>query len=218
MQDLVRLGRRLVDLGLSRGTAGNISILSESGDVVGSPSGSDLGELEPDRLSRLTRQAEGSLVQESGPKASKEMAMHAAMYRRFGAGIVVHTHSFHAVQASCLPPWSEFCAVPPHAPYFVMTVGNLPLIPYRHPGDLALGELLDEKELDFRAALLAHHGLILYAEDVDTAIAATVEIDEACRLAVSLAGVPEARVLETVVASELARRNGRPWGRRRGGA
>ncbi|MEY8654981.1 class II aldolase/adducin family protein [Brachybacterium paraconglomeratum] len=120
---------------------------------------------------------------ESGPKASKEMAM----YRRFGAGVVVHTHSFHAVQASCLPPWAGHCAVPPDAPYFAMTIGNLPLSPYRHPGDPTLGDLLDERELDFRAALLSHHGLILYAERVDAAIAATVEIDEACRLAVSLA-------------------------------
>lgn len=213
-QELVRLGRRLVDLGLSRGTAGNISILTGGGEVIGSPSGSDLGELDPDRLSHLSRRAEGALEPESGPKASKEMAMHAAMYRRFGAGVVVHTHSFHAVQASCLPPWAEHCAVPPYAPYFAMTIGNLPLIPYRHPGDPVLGDLLDERELDFRAALLEHHGLILYAETVDTAIAATVEIDEACRLAVSLAGVAEARALEAAAVSELARRNGRPWGRR----
>lgn len=218
MQELIRLGGRLVDLGLSRGTAGNISILSGEGEVIGSPSGSDLGELDPDRLSHLSRHSDGALVQESGPKASKEMAMHAAMYRRFGAGVVVHTHSFHAVQASCLPPWSEHCAVPPYAPYFAMTIGNLPLIPYRHPGDPALGDLLDERELDFRAALLAHHGLILYAETVDAAIAATVEIDEACRLAVSLAGVHAARALETTAAAELARRNGRPWGLRGNGA
>lgn len=213
-QELVRLGRRLVDLGLSRGTAGNISILSDGGEVIGSPSGSDLGELDSDHLSRLSRRADGALVQESGPKASKEMAMHAAMYRRCGAGAVVHTHSFHAVQASCLPPWSEHCAVPPYAPYFAMTIGNLPLIPYLHPGDPALGDLLDERELDFRAALLAHHGLILFAETVDAAIAATVEIDEACRLAVSLEGVAGAQVLDGRATSELARRNGRPWGLR----
>lgn len=213
-EQLVDLGHRLVALGLSRGTAGNISIRDGDGTVVASPSGTDLGSLDAGNLSVLTTSASGALEQISGPKASKEIPMHAALYRRFGAGVVVHTHSFHAVQSSCLPPWAEHCAVPPYAPYFAMKVGNCPLIPYRHPGDPALGALLDELDLDFRAALLAHHGLILFAETVDEAIAATVELEEACRLAVSLAQTPQARTLEADAVAELAARNGRPWGPR----
>lgn len=213
-EQLVELGRRLVTLGLSRGTAGNISIRDHDGTVVASPSGTDLGALDAHELSVLTTSASGELEQVSGPKASKEVPMHAALYRRFGAGVVVHTHSFHAVQSSCLPPWSEHCAVPPHAPYFAMKVGNCPLIPYRHPGDPALGTLLDDLDLDFRAALLAHHGLILFAETVEEAIAATVELEDACRLAVSLAQMPQARTLEPDAVAELAAKNGRPWGPR----
>lgn len=211
-EDLALLGRRLVELGLSRGTAGNISIREPGGTVVASPSGTDLGALDPAQLSVLTSTPSGALEQVSGAKASKEVPMHAAMYRRFGAGVVVHTHSFHAVQSSCLPPWTPHCAIPPYAPYFAMKIGNLPLIPYRHPGDPALGELIDEVDLEFRAALLAHHGLVLFAETVDEAIAATVELDDACRLAVSLAQIPQARALEEEAVAELAARNGRPWG------
>lgn len=217
-EELVRLGHSLVELGLSKGTAGNISLLAETGEAVASPSGSDLGRLDVDNLSRLTRSDDGTLAQISGPKVSKEVPMHAAMYRRFGPGVVVHTHSFHAVQSSCVPAWAPHCAIPPYAPYFMMKIGNLPLIPYRHPGDPALGTLIDEVDLDFRAALLAHHGLILFAETVDEAISATVELDEACRLAVGLARVVGAQPLDESMLSELAYRNGRPWGRRLGGA
>jgi ribulose-5-phosphate 4-epimerase/fuculose-1-phosphate aldolase len=212
--DLVDLGRRLVELGLSRGTAGNISVCTQEGDMVASPSGTDLGALRPDGLSRLSRADDGTLRQVAGPKASKEMPLHAAMYRRSGPGVVVHTHSFHAMQSSCLPPWSEHCAIPPHAPYFAMKIGNCPLIPYRHPGDPELGTLIDELDLEFRAALLAHHGLVLAAATVDEAIAATVELEEACRLAVGFAQNPRARALPPEAVAELAERNGRPWGPR----
>lgn len=212
--DLVDLGRRLVSLGLSRGTAGNISVRTEDGEVVASPSGTDMGALDPDRLSWLTSTDDGALEQVTGPKASKEMSIHAAMYRRFGAGVVVHTHSFHAVQSSCLPAWSEHCAIPPYAPYFAMKVGNCPLIPYRHPGDPELGTLIDGVDLDFHAVLLAHHGLVLVASTIDEAVAATVELEEACRLAVSLEQVSRARMLDELSVAELAQRNLRPWGPR----
>lgn len=212
--DLVELGRRLVSLGLSRGTAGNLSARNEDGQVVATPSGTDMGTLDPEQLSRLTTTVRGGLEQVSGPKASKEMPIHAALYRRFGAGVVVHTHSFHAVQSSCLPPWSAHCAVPPYAPYFAMKIGNCPLIPYRHPGDPELGTLIDDVDLDFHAALLAHHGLILVARTVDEAVTAAVELDEACRLAVSLEQAPRARQLDETSVAELAERNGRPWGPR----
>lgn len=214
--DLVDLGRRLVALGLSRGTAGNISVRTEEGDVVASPSGTDMGALDPDQLSWLTSTNDGALTQVSGPKASKEMPIHAAMYRRFGPGVVVHTHSFHAVQSSCLPAWSAHCAIPPYAPYFAMMVGNCPLIPYRHPGDPELGALIDGVNLDFHAVLLAHHGLVLIASTVDEAVSATVELEEACRLAVSLEHVPRATALDDVSVAELAERNHRPWGPRFG--
>lgn len=212
--DLIELGERLVDLGLSRGTAGNISVRTPDGRVVASPSGTDMGRLDRDGLSRLTTGDDGALEQISGPKASKEMPLHAALYRRFGAGVVVHTHSFHAVQSSCLPPWTEHCAVPPFAPYFAMKIGNCPLIPYRHPGDPELGTLIDAVDLDFHAVLLAHHGLALVARTVDEAVTATVELDEACRLAVSLETVPRARTLDAASVAELAERNQRPWGPR----
>lgn len=212
--DLVELGRRLVDLGLARGTAGNISIREDDGTVLASPSGADLGALDRDRLSVLATAPDGTVEQHDGPKATKEMPIHAALYSRFGPGVVVHTHSFHAVQSSCLPPWTEHCAIPPYAPYFAMKVGNCPLVPYRHPGDPELGELIDALDVDFHAVLLAHHGPALVAPTVDEAVTATVELEDACRLAVSLAQTPGARPLDSDSTAELAARNNRPWGPR----
>lgn len=216
VEDLVELGRRLVALGLSRGTAGNISILAKEGRAVASPSGTDMGALDRDQLSWLGATNDGELELLSGPKASKEMPIHSAFYRRFGPGVVVHAHSFHAVQCSCLPAWNEHCAVAPYTPYFAMKIGNCPLIPYRHPGDPELGSLIDAVDVDFHAALLAHHGLVLFARTIDEAVSATVELEEACRVAVSLEQVSRAETLDDASLAELAERNRRPWGPRRG--
>lgn len=219
-QGLVDLGRRLVDLGLVRGTAGNISVADGSGRVACSPSGTSLGELHPDQVSILEFTENRDLRAVGGPRPTKETAIHAALYRRSGGenatGVVVHTHSFHAMQASCLPAWSAHSAIPPYAPYFVMKVGNCPLIPYRHPGDPELGQLMDEVEVRYEAALLAHHGLVLTADTADHAIESTVELEEACRLGVSLSTVPGAEPLQEQVAVDLAARHGKPWGNRAG--
>lgn len=211
---LIDLGRDLVTSGLVRGTAGNISISDAAGSVVLSPSGFDLGALTPETVSQGAFADDGSIRHVSGPPPTKEAPIHAAFHRRTGAGTIVHTHSFHAVQASCLPPWSEHCAVPPFTPYFPMKIGNCPLVPYRHPGDPDLGALIDAITVDFRAVLLAHHGLVVWAPTPAEAIAMTVELEDACRLMVGLAGTPEAQVLPARAVAELAARSGMPWGSR----
>lgn len=44
-----------------------------------------------------------------------------------------------AAAASCLEPVERVLRTSPASPYFLMRVGNLPLIPYRHPGSPRLG-------------------------------------------------------------------------------
>ena len=95
-------GRRAVDLGLSPGASGNVSVRTAE-HVLMSPTGVSLGELEPDVLSVLD--LDGTHV--DGPPPSKEYPLHLALYERVGdAGSVVHLHSPHATAASCLPPLS----------------------------------------------------------------------------------------------------------------
>ena len=48
-------------------------------------------------------------------------------------------------------PWSVDDIVPPITPYFVMKVGHVPLIPYRRPGDPAVGELVAQRIAAMRA-------------------------------------------------------------------
>jgi 3-dehydro-4-phosphotetronate decarboxylase len=205
-QDLRRAGARLVEAGLSPGSSGNISVLD--GDrILLSGTGSSLGALTDDDVAVLDR--EGRHLE--GARASKEWPLHTAFYRRdrsFRA--VVHVHSASAVAASCLEPWAEHSAVPPLTPYFVMRVGQTPLLPYRAPGDPKLGEDLLTCRWDVRAALLANHGSVVAGRDLDEAVDRAAELEEACRIALLTHGLPRRELAPDQVA-DLAHRWDSPW-------
>ena len=152
--ELVEAGRRVTELGLSAGSSGNLSV--RVGDrVLMSPTGAALDALAPDALSEL--RLDGGVI--GGPPASKEFPFHTAFYRRDAATrAVVHLHSPHATAVSLLAPWHERSAVRPLTPYFVMRVGQTPLVPYAPPGDARQADLIEALPFRFRAVLLQNHG------------------------------------------------------------
>lgn len=206
IEELVAAASRLAQLGLSSGSSGNISI--RSGEfIIMSPTGSDLSDLDPNNLSVL--KFDGTLV--SGPKASKEFPFHQAMYRRAQDNrAIIHVHSSHAVAVSCMEPWSPKSAVPPLTPYFVMRVGQSPLIPYAEPGDETQAKWIEDVSFPFRAALLQNHGLIAAHTSMQKAMEAAIELEEACKLTLLL-GNHKARTLERDQACQLAAKYASPW-------
>lgn len=204
--ELAAAGARLVEAGLSPGSTGNISVLSND-DILMSGTRTSLGALTDDGIAVLD--PDGRHL--GGAKPSKEWPLHAAFYRRDTAfRAVVHVHSASAVAASCLEPWAEHSAVPPLTPYFVMRVGQTPLLPYRAPGDPKLGEDLFGCPWEIRAALLANHGSVVVGRDLDEAVDRAAELEEACRVALLTHGLPR-RELDPDQVAELAHRWDSPW-------
>lgn len=71
-----------------------------------------------------------------GDPPSKEAALHRAVYKaRPAARAVVHLHSTYAVAVSCLADVDTENVLPPITAYYIMRVGQLPLLPYYPPGD-----------------------------------------------------------------------------------
>ncbi|KAA9156946.1 aldolase [Amycolatopsis acidicola] len=206
IDQLVEAGRRLAAAGISPGTSGNLSV--RDGDrMLITGTGADLGRLSEADVAEVGMDG-GRL---GGPRPSKEVSVHLAMYERNpGHTATVHVHSPHAVAVACLPPWSEASALPPLTPYFVMRVGQTPLIPYRAPGDPELGTLIAGHPLAFRAALLANHGQVTSGTGLDDALTAAVELEETCRIALLTDGRAP-RTLDAAAIAELTRRNGTSW-------
>ncbi|MFJ5697348.1 class II aldolase/adducin family protein [Arthrobacter sp. NPDC093139] len=204
---LIAAGVRIVDAGLSPGSSGNLSI-RDADRILITASGTSLGRLTAGDISVID--LDGTHV--GGIRPSKEWPLHVAFYRRDEAHrAVVHLHSPYAVAWSCLEPWAEHSAIPPLTPYFVMRVGQTPLMPYRHPGDSSLGTDLLASPWKLRAALMANHGSVVAGKDLDDAVDRAVELEEACRIAL-LTATTKRRILDEAQVCELAAEWGSPWG------
>ena len=77
-------------------------------------------------------------------------------------------------------------AIPPLTPYVVMRVGQVKLVPYVRPGDPAMGDMIRALGGKFTAVLLANHGPVVSAKDVETAAYASEELEETAKLVLLL--------------------------------
>lgn len=206
VDDLIAAGRALVDAGLSPGSSGNASV--RDGDrLLMTGTGTRLGALRPDDIAVLDLDG----VALGGARPSKEVALHVAMYARNPAHTaVVHVHSPSTVALSCLEPWAPHSAVPPLTPYTLMRVGQVPLLGFVPPGDPRMGALITDCPHPFRAALLANHGAVVSGDDLEGAVDSTVELEEACRIALLTHG-RERRLIAAEHVRAITDRWGTPW-------
>lgn len=184
--------------GLTGGASGNISVRTDDGGLLVTPTGVSMGRLDPARLSRFD--AKGNHI--GGDSPTKEMPLHAAFYEtRKSAGAVVHLHSTHAVALSMLPDTDPEDALPALTPYVVMRVGKVALLPFFLPGDSAIGDALRGLGGKRSAVLLANHGPVVAATDIEAAVYAMEELEETAKLALLLHGRSPRALNETQIAS-----------------
>lgn len=205
---ICRFAASLHARGLTPGSSGNISARTEDGGLLVTPTGSGFGALDPARLSRLD--AAGRLL--SGDPPTKEMPLHSAFYEtRAGAGAVVHLHSVHSVALSILPDTDPDCVLPPLTAYSVMRVGKVKLLPYFRPGDPAMGDAVRSLAGRRSAVLLANHGPVVAGKDLESAVFAMEELEEAAKLALLTRGMAPRGLNEAEIA-DLVRTFGAEWG------
>lgn len=186
-EDICNFAKSMFDRGLTAGASGNISARTQDGGLLVTPTGRSFGNLDPAKLSLFDSQ--GVFV--SGDKPTKEMPLHAAFYDTRGgkAGAVVHLHSTHSVALSMMPDIDPDNVLPPLTAYSIMRLGKVSLLPYFMPGDPAAGAALRGLAGKRAAVLLANHGPIVAAKDLQAAVYATEELEETAKLALLLAGV-----------------------------
>ena len=73
---IAQLGKSIFDRGLTFGSSGNISVRIDDGWLM-TPTGSNLGNLDPARISKLDDAGEHL----EGDKPTKESFLHIAMYQ-----------------------------------------------------------------------------------------------------------------------------------------
>jgi len=196
-EEMVRLGASFFQRGYATGSAGNLSLLLDDGTLLATPTGSCLGELDAQRLSKVTLQ--GGWI--AGDKPSKEIAFHRALYlNNPDCRAVVHLHSHYLTALSCLQNLDSQNCIRPFTPYVVMRVGDVPVVPYYKPGDARLAEDLALLAPRYRAFLLANHGPVVVGKSLQEAADNTEELEETARLMFTLGD----RAIRYLTADEVA--------------
>lgn len=157
--------------GLNRGTSGNVSARCGS-DMLVTPSGVPAGRLTAEHMVLI--RPDGSSP-EGALKPSSEWRMHQGILdRRPDVGAVVHCHSRHATILAC-------AGRPIPAMHYMVAVSggsSVPVAPYATFGSVELAQAVVEA-LDGRyATLMANHGQIVAAPNLDFALAIAEEVEE----------------------------------------
>ena len=155
---------------INQGTSGNLSIRHESGMLI-TPSGMAYSTLVPDDIVFVDGNGE-----HHGPrKPSSEWRIHHDIYKaRTDAGAILHAHPTDCAALACLnKPIPAF-----H--YMVAVAGgrDIRCAPYATFGTQALSNHVLDALQDRKACLMANHGLICLADDLDQALALAIEVEQ----------------------------------------
>ena len=208
---IVAAARHLGSDGQVTGTAGNLS--ERAGELVAiTPTGGALDSLTREQIAVVDldgEQVDGDLLPTS------ELGLHLGVYRRYGAGAVVHTH----------PPYgTALSAVLDELPvvhYQMLALGGpVRVAPYATFGSDELAEATLCALEDRAAALMASHGAIAYGIDLDVAMSQAALLEWACMLYWRAAAIGTPRALGPeqcmeVVATVVERGYGAPRERSR---
>lgn len=197
---VVEYGKKIITNGLTKGTGGNISIFNREEKLVAiSPSGIDYFDTKPEDVVVLT--LDGDVV-EGNKKPSSELDMHLIFYkRREDVNALVHTHSPYAKTIASLG-WD----LPPVS-YLVAFAGpNVRCAPYETFGTKELAERAYEGMVERRAVLLANHGLIAGAHNIETAFTIAEEIEFSAQIYYQAKAIGEPKLLSGEEMARLARK------------
>lgn len=179
--------RRLGAAGLLIGTAGNVSVRVGERVAV-TATGAVLAQLTAGQVSVVD--LDGKVV--AGTlRPTSELELHLGVYRRYGAGAVVHTHAPMATALSCV--LDEL----PCIHYQLLALGgSVRVAPYATFGTPELAESVLGALEGRSAALMASHGALTHGPTLDKAVEHALLLEWACGVYQHAAALGTPRVLD----------------------
>lgn len=142
---------------------GNVSLRVGPQRFLVTPAGAHLGRLAPDELVVIDHT--GAAL--DGGTPTSEAALHLAVYAaRPDVHAVVHAHPTAAVALLL----AGLDLAPPRLPDVVLTLGEVPTVPYIRTGSQALAEAVGEMARGHDALLLDRHGVVTVGSSLERAV------------------------------------------------
>ena len=166
---LCEAARRMTELGLNQGTAGNLSIRTEKGFLI-TPTGADCASLKPEGLvpMRFDGSHEGPLL------PSSEWQFHRDIFQaRPEVNAVLHAHPMFCTTLACLRLGI------PSFHYMIAVAGgpDIRCAPYATFGSEELSLHAVEALRGRLACLLANHGMIAVGVSIEKALKLAHEVE-----------------------------------------
>jgi len=182
---VVEICRRMYERGYVVATEGNVSVRLRSGEILVTATRVRKREIATGDLVRLTP---GGVRVAGSPRPSSEAALHTLIYsKRSDINAVVHAH----------PPCCSAFAVAGKRlrvgaiPEVLVEFGDIPLVPFAVPGTGKLPKAITPHLMKSNFFLLANHGVVSCAADLEEAYDLVERAEHAARillLAESLGG------------------------------
>jgi L-fuculose-phosphate aldolase len=176
-EQLLNVSRKLVALGLNKGTAGNVSVRSDNaagqaGFLI-TPSGLAVGKMTSSDM--VWMDFSGNATGAHPP--SSEWRFHQdILQQKPQVNAVIHTHSIYA------STFSTFRKDMPAFHYMIALAGgdSIRCAPYALFGSQQLSDNAIEALKDRKACLLGNHGMIAIGETLEKALDISQEVETLC--------------------------------------
>ncbi|WP_126427822.1 class II aldolase/adducin family protein [Brevibacillus marinus] len=179
INSLVDVGKYLMNRELAWGNSGNLSARIDEHRMLITASGSYMGSLTAEDLVVVEIQT-GNWS--GARKPSKEIPMHAAIYKkRPDVNVVLHASPFWSTLVACsgFPLRSELFI---ESMYYLEKIAY---VDYHHPGSQALGTAVEEKAEQANIMFLKNHGVLVYDESFQEARMRLETLEMVCRMMIA---------------------------------
>lgn len=161
---ILDIGRRMEQRGYVVANDGNISCLLGPDQVLSTPTGVSKGHMTADML--VETDLDGGIRRAGSRRPSSELKMHLRVYRENpDLGAVVHAHP---VTATCFAA-AGICLDEPILTEAVTAIGSIPVAPFAVPSTQEVPDSIAPFCNQYNGALLANHGVITWAEQLEQA-------------------------------------------------
>lgn len=175
-EQICEIGRRVYAKGFAAANDGNISIRLSDREVLCTPTMVSKGYLKPDDLCVVDY--EGKQLRGKKRRTS-EILIHLSVYKqRKDIGAVVHCHPPHATAFAIAHEPIPKCILPEVEVF----LGEVPMAVYETPGTQKFADTLSPYVKDCNTIILANHGTVSFAKDLETAYFNTEIVDAYCRM------------------------------------
>lgn len=173
-EEIIRVGKRLYDAGLTVAKSGNLSCRLDDESILITATGTFLGGLTGEDIVKVNL---NTGISADAKKPSSELPLHSLVYKNFPAKVVLHAHPplINGYFAVC----SEIKALTFETKLYL---GNVPVVQQDTPA-VTKPELVVEALKNNNLVVLKNHGVVSIADKFEEALNLIESLEEAVKTA-----------------------------------